>query len=297
MRATHLLPLLLPAAQATKVLLPLYVYPSWQGWWDNVYAAIAAHPGVPFQVILNPDNGPGGGGGGGGGPQPGFNSDWAAGVARLNAHPNVQTFGYVYTGYGARPAADVDADVDAWAAWNDDGASAAGPGDISVRGVFFDEVPNWSGRRGGDDVGFMAGRAAHARARFNATTTTTTTTTMDFQTIYNVGARVAHPEYFAAAGDGGADYVVVYENYAAAYDPSVVLRDNVPASAALAARSSVLLHDFVAAGLPASDVAAWLGDLVGAGLGSANVLDYGYDRANTADGPADIGSVAEMLSS
>lgn len=313
-RVTFFSPLLLslllgPAAvQATNVLLPLYVYPSWQGWWDNVYAAIAANPTATFQVILNPDSGPGASDGDGNPPEPGYNSDWVAAVARLNAHPNVQTLGYAHTGYGARDDADVDADVAAWAAWN---TAYAGPENISVHGIFFDEVPNWPGRRGRADVRYMAAREAYAREQFNvsaarpsfsSTSSSSASSTSSsssspssffFQTIYNVGAQVIHPEYFSLA-----DSVVVYENYASEYASAGdgVLRDNVPAG--LAARSSILLHDFVSDDdLPAGDVEAWLQSWVDAGLGGANILDYGYDQANTADALADIGSVARILSS
>lgn len=306
-----LLALLGPAARATSILLPLYVYPSWEGWWDNVYAAIAANPTATFQVILNPDNGPGGGNGNAAA-TPGYNIDWVAGVARLNAYPNVQTLGYAHTSYGARDAADVDADVAAWAAWN----TYAGPENIAVHGIFFDEVPNWTGRKGRADVHYMAAREAHARAQFNVSSwrpdfssssrwrgrgdknshshsrPPAPSSSFSFQTVFNVGTQVVHPEYFAQA-----DSVVVYENYASAYasDADSVLRNNVPAG--LAARSSILLHDFVSASLPAGDVEAWLRSWVDAGLGSADILDYGYDQANTADAPADIGSVASILSS
>lgn len=305
-----LLALLGPAAQATSILLPLYVYPSWQGWWDNVYAAIAANPTATFQVILNPENGPGNGAAA----TPGYNSDWVAGVARLNGYPNVQTLGYAHTSYGARPAADVDADVAAWAAWN----TYAGPENISVHGIFFDEVPNWTGRKGRADVRYMAAREAHARSQFNVSSSwrpdfsstssgwrgrgkknphaanwpPSSSSSSSFQTIFNVGTQVVHPEYFAQA-----DSVVVYENYASEYasNGDSVLRDNVPTR--FAARSSILLHDFVSANLDAGDVEAWLRSWVDAGLGSADIVDYGYDQANTADAPADIGSVARVLSS
>lgn len=288
MRAKYLLSLLLPAVQATKVLLPLYVYPSWQGWWDNVYTAIAANRNVSFQIILNPSNGPGGN-------TPGYNSDWIAGVARLNAYPNVQTLGYVHTSYNARSTADVQTDIAAWAGWN----TYAGA-NISVHGIFFDEVPNWSGTKGRNDVGYMAGVTAYARSQFSPRVLSSSSPSQKAVFYYNVGTKSVHAEYFAA---GMADYVIVYENYASAYyqaaapaapAASSVLSANVPAG--MANKSSILLHDFALSNLPAANVQSWLRSFEAAGLGSANILDYGYDQANTADAPADIGSVARILS-
>lgn len=287
MRATHIIPLLLHSAQATNVLLPLYVYPSWQGWWNNVYTAIAANPHLLFQVILNPDNGPGSGS------SPGYNSDWVTGVATLNSYPNVQTLGYVSTSWGARSASDVDADVATWAAW--DSSVTSGSGNISVAGIFFDEVPNWTGSKGTSDVSYMTARSTNARSQFAAASSPP----YRFQVVYNVGTQVVHSEYFGTVSStgAGADLVVVYENYASAYNPSTVLANNVPSSSALAARSAVLIHDFVDAELSSSTVASWLDGLRGAGVGSANILDYGYDKANSADAPAAIGTVAGILSS
>lgn len=284
MHPKYFVPLLLPAVQATKVLLPLYVYPSWQGWWNNVYTAIATNPNVTFQVILNPSNGPGGS-------TPGYNSDWVTGVTKLNSYPNVLTLGYVYTSYSARPTADVQTDVAAWAGWNTYTAGAAGgAANISVHGIFFDEVPNWTGPRGRNDVAYMAGVTAHARSQFTQSWSSSSQTVF----YYNVGTKTVHAEYFSA---GMADSVVVYENYASAYragGASSVLSANVPAG--MANKSSILLHDFGSSGLPASNVESWLRSFQDADLGSANILGYGYDQANTADGPADIGSVARILS-
>lgn len=185
MQAKYLLFLFSSAVQATKVLLPLYIYPSWQGWWNNVFAAVGANPNVTFQIILNPLNGPGG-------TTPGYNSDWVAGVSRLNSYRNVHTLGYVHTSYNARDRADVEADVAAWAGWN-----AYVARNISVNGIFFDEVPNWATPRNGkNDVAYMANLTAYSKAQFGARAPR-------FQTIYNVGTKSVHPEYFTQA-----DYVV-----------------------------------------------------------------------------------------
>lgn len=185
MQALHLLFLSLSAVQATKVLLPLYVYPSWQGWWNNIYTTVAANPNITFQIILNPSNGPGG-------DTPGYNSDWVTGVSKLNSYYNVHTLGYVHTSYNQRTLADVKTDVAAWAGWNTYKAQ-----NISVNGVFFDETPNWNPSQNGiNDIDYMGNLTAYAKAQFN-------TTAPRFATIFNVGTKTVHPEYFHQA-----DYVV-----------------------------------------------------------------------------------------
>lgn len=271
MKTVSLLVLLLSTstALATKLLLPLYVYPSFEGWWDNVYTAIGNNPDVEFQIIINPSNGPGGS-------TPGYNSDWISGVAQLNAFPNVHTFGYVYTSYNARAETDVDQDTADWALWNTYGGA-----NISVNGIFFDEAPNWTGGQGAGDVAYMTSITRYAESQFAGQSA--------FQVIYNTGANPVHPEYFVLA-----DYTVVFENYATAFN-SDVLDKNVPSGQA--DKASILLHDFMASKLPDEAVQDWLDQIVAAGIGSANILDYGYDQANSADKPADVESVAGFLSS
>jgi hypothetical protein len=46
------------AVCATGVILPLYTWPS-DGAWDPVYDALVAYPEVDFNVIVNPNSGPG----------------------------------------------------------------------------------------------------------------------------------------------------------------------------------------------------------------------------------------------
>lgn len=232
-----------------------------------MYTAIEDHPDVDFHIILNPSNGPGGS-------TPGYNSDWVTSVAKLNAYPNVHTFGYVYTSYNARTVADVKADTVDWAGWN--GYSGA---NISVNGIFFDEVPNWTGSQGAGDVSYMNSVTDFAKSQFGG----------NFKVIYNPGVKPVHQEYFDLA-----DYTVVFENYASAFDGSDVLEENVPSGKE--DKASILLHDFIGGDLPDEKVEEWLGSIADAGFGSANILNYGYDQANSVDAPAGLGTVAGHLS-
>lgn len=261
--------------QATQLLVPLYLDPS-QGIqdgsptaWNTIYTAVANNPSTQFQIILNPNNGPGNS-------KPGYNNEYITGVAKLNAYPNVHTFGYVYTSYGARATAAVQTDIARWANWNNYTAK-----DISVKGIFFDEVPNHT-KKGNTDVAYMGALQSYTRSLFSRIPT--------FQTFYNVGDLCAHTEYF----NNMADYVCIFEDVASKYS-NAVLSTRLPAG--MAAKSCVLLINYMASGLPSANVSSMLRYFVNAGIGSANILDYGYDQANTGDAPANVGTVARILSS
>lgn len=44
---------------STGIIIPLYVWPTDESTWSPVYNAISSHPNIQFQVIVNPDSGPG----------------------------------------------------------------------------------------------------------------------------------------------------------------------------------------------------------------------------------------------
>jgi len=111
------------AGGATGTIVPLYSAPG-SGTWDAVAAAKRAHPSVPILAVINPNNGPG----------TAALSDYMAGVSKLTA-AGVKVIGYVFTSYGARPAADVQADMARW--------RNLYPG---VSGIFFDEMVNKPGQ-------------------------------------------------------------------------------------------------------------------------------------------------------
>lgn len=182
----------------------------------------------------------------------------------------------MHTSYAGRTTTAVNTDIARWANWNTYTAK-----NIAIKGIFFDEVPNFT-KKGNTDVAYMNTLQTYAKSQFNKTE--------NFQTFYNIGTTCAHPEYFTNM----ADYVCVFEDSATLYSPSV-LSGRIPAGKA--AQTCVLLIDYVASGLPAANVQTWLQQFAGMGIGAANILSYGYDQANTGDAPADIGTVAGILSS
>ena len=131
MKSLILLALYSFALPATSIfiLLPLYVYPGTSASaWANVTAAIAAYPTVQWQIIINPNSGPG---------TTSYPSDpnYITGISNLNKYPNVITLGYIDTAYASRTYSSVVSDIDVYAKW----ASYANA-NISIGGIFFDDV-------------------------------------------------------------------------------------------------------------------------------------------------------------
>lgn len=79
--------------RALQVLFPLYIYPTDCAVsrdvcvWKPLYDALDAFPTLQFNVVVNPNSGPG--------DDTLPDSNYVAAVAALNAYPNVQTIGYV----------------------------------------------------------------------------------------------------------------------------------------------------------------------------------------------------------
>lgn len=44
---------------STGILIPLYIWPEDDSTWAPVFNAITAYPDIRFQIIVNPDSGPG----------------------------------------------------------------------------------------------------------------------------------------------------------------------------------------------------------------------------------------------
>lgn len=109
------------ATPKVKALVPAYFYPTW--WegspWDDLNQAASR---IPIEAIMNPASGPG----------LAQNPDYLQAVAGLRASGG-KVIGYVSTGYGSRPMADVIADIRAYLSWYD------------VDGIFLDEMGNQAG--------------------------------------------------------------------------------------------------------------------------------------------------------
>jgi hypothetical protein len=110
-------------------LIPAYVPP-------HALVELVRASARPRLLVINPSNGPGG--------EPTL--AYRAAV-RTAQRAGARVLGYVHTTYGARPAADVVADIDRYTSW------------YGVDGVFLDEVSSDGAR-----VGYYAALARHIRA-------------------------------------------------------------------------------------------------------------------------------------
>ena len=102
------------AHAALTAIVQAYFYPVPNSPWDNLNAAASR---IPVTAIMNPGSGPGN----------------IQDSNYVNAVDNLRTaggkvIGYVPTTWGARPAADVKADIDKYVSW------------YNIDGIFFDEM-------------------------------------------------------------------------------------------------------------------------------------------------------------
>lgn len=152
----------LPTTHSLFILLPLYLYPDDSASaWTNVTAAIAAYSTVQWQVIVNPENGPGTTAS-----QP-SDPNYITAISKLNGYANVKTLGYVDTKYTQRAYSAVTSDIDVYASW-----ASYTDADISIDGIFFDDVNNTASNPAMAAVStYMRNASAHAYDTLPSTVT------------------------------------------------------------------------------------------------------------------------------
>jgi hypothetical protein len=93
-----------PARAELGALVPAYFYPAGSvnlGYWSQLDQAAQR---INVDVIVNPANGPG----------TATDSNYLAQIQALNTTPHGEAFGYIATGFGARPLGDVETDIQRW---------------------------------------------------------------------------------------------------------------------------------------------------------------------------------------
>ncbi|WPH02251.1 Hypothetical protein R9X50_00510700 [Acrodontium crateriforme] len=188
------------------VLLPLYIYPNPLSSWDPLVTAAKAYPSVPFNVVINPENGPRGA-------CPDYSPDtyYRDAIAELNALPNVSLLGYVHTATSStcgtsgtdicvcsQTQAALQKNITLYQNWPTNNCSTNNVKDIHVDGIFIDEAPGANG----SCVAYMQ----------NITTFAKKTLTRGNTVLFNAGTAV-NESYWAIP-----DYINVFENTEAAYD-------------------------------------------------------------------------------
>jgi len=121
---------LLQPVISVYVLLPLYIYPyddAGTFLWQPVIKAVAAHPHVQWQIIINPDSGPGSS------KYP--DSQYITAVSKLHKYSNVKMIGYVDTAYTRQKITEVQKQISLYAGWAKHTRE-----NITLSGIFFDDV-------------------------------------------------------------------------------------------------------------------------------------------------------------
>ncbi|SLM40199.1 Spherulation-specific family 4 [Lasallia pustulata] len=199
---------------ATSILLPLYIYPL-SGAWTPIFNAIASTPTVHWQVVVNPNSGPG--------PANAYpSSDYITAINQLNSYKNVETIGYVRTNYTNRPCSEVTADIQTYAYWATYQVTNA---NISVNGIFFDEAP-------------YANLAALIQYMSNVSsfaydTIPTPATTV----IFNPGTSATALQYFNYA-----QTIIEFEDFYTAYQNQTTI--NSFPSGGVRKQSAVVVHNY-----------------------------------------------------
>ena len=180
------------------IIFPLYLYPGdIAAAWNDVFNTIEGYPGAQWQVVVNPNSGPG---------TTGYPSDsnFISGIAKLNSYSNVNTVGYVDTSYGNKDVSAVNAETDVYASW------AGYPGaNIAIGGIYFDDV---SSEETSSIYSYYQTVAAHARSSFKSSA----------HVVFNPGYR-APTQLFSYA-----DTIVEFEDSLANYEGKGII-DQIPA--------------------------------------------------------------------
>ena len=182
------------------IIFPLYLYPGDNGTaWNDLTKTIQAYPGVQWQIIVNPNSGPG---------TTSYPSDpnIINGIAKLNSYSNVNTVGYVDTAHGQRDQSLVNAETDVYASWA--GYTSA---NIAIGGIYFDDV---SSEQTSSMYSYYQAVAAHARSSMKNTSST--------HVVFNPGYR-APTQLFSYA-----DTIVEFEDSLANYESEGII-DQIPA--------------------------------------------------------------------
>ncbi|KAL0943574.1 uncharacterized protein CTRU02_201460 [Colletotrichum truncatum] len=294
----HFTTLISTASATVNILLPLYVYPindlqkPYDGTvdWKATIAAIDAHPDLTFNVIINPNSGP---------PfanEAGTKIDWAKWIGQINQRPNAVTLGYISTLGTVQPQprsiSIVTQGVDTYASWttaNDwDGISW----NISINGIFFDEVNT--------DPSHLQYYTQISNYAKSATGTVVLNPGVAVNpassSLYNVADAILSIETCYTA-DQNAPQDRCPRNTYTPFTPASL--NSLPSNAAQRAKSAVLIHDFYDSWQPyqAASISTLQTDInaiVAKGVHSLYVTQWGYNESFTRE-PASVGTVSNLL--
>lgn len=181
--------LLCALANAGKIMVPAYFYPSTtSGVCTDANFIELASQGSCVIAIVNPANGPG----------TSLNSDYDICLDSISTAGN-QVFGYVYSGYGSRSMSAIETDIDRWQNYYGDYLS----------GIFVDET-----------VTFWQIDSTN-EAFYDDIFDYIKSTNAAWEIIINPGT--VSPSQFVDGTNVRVDYAVMFENDYDRYDPATAL--------------------------------------------------------------------------
>lgn len=206
------------AISALAVALPLYLWPSKTAWapYDQTFGA---NPHVKFNVIVNPNDGPG--------PKV-LDPAYVQGVQMLNSHSNIRSYGYVHTQHATRDIGEVIADIDQYSYWH-------GNYSINIGGIFIDEAPDGTDPLTGKstmthDLQYMNQLYTHIKARMpqgHAQVWTNPGTPVDARFYQYADTLTAYETYYSGWADAQSDIPNAYKS-----KTSIMLLNTDPSMAA-----------------------------------------------------------------
>lgn len=283
----------------TALLVPYYISPyTWKADWDALISTIDKHPALDFHVIVNNGNGPpyNSSLAESGSPTPRDLIDWADHLGHVNARSNAQIIGYVYTGFGGRDAAFVKQGIDDYAKWKTQKNWGGVDQDISIHGIFFDEINTDPAQlqRNLDLTRYAKAAVAGGLVVLNPGVAVQSGSETLFDAADSIlNLETCYTKDHDKAHDGTEPRCHL------GYTPFTgASLDSLPSNSTQLSRSSVVVHDFYETWSPyvpaskstfESDVAA----IVKKGVHSFYVAQYGY-QGNFTIGPASISEVARV---
>ncbi|KAI1762434.1 spherulin 4-like cell surface [Hypoxylon sp. FL1150] len=287
------------AAANTGILLPLYEYPSGDAGiadWNAAIAAAAAHPDVPFYVIINDNNGPPYS------PNPPTEiTDFAPFLGAFNALSNAKLIGYIATSYGGKSDSDVETAVDQYAAWTTAAGSNSTTYDIHIDGIFFDEINTVTSQ-----LTHNTAITQYAKSKFTGPVVLNPGTFVESgsESLFDVADAILDIEACYTHSTGRLDYGgYACDNSSSDYVAfTPALLDQIGTNLTHLNKSAVVVHDFYETWLPyqaaskctlQTDIKA----IVAKGLHSLYFAQLGYNSNFTGAEPASITTVTQLLAS
>ncbi|KAK1751242.1 Spherulation-specific family 4-domain-containing protein [Echria macrotheca] len=288
------------ASATTGIMLPIYRYPIGEGKpdWDAVIQAATDHPKLPFYIVVDNNKGA---------PYdknpPENLVDWAAALGALNPKDNVFTLGYISTNHSTRTLADVERGIDQYAAWTTQAGWDGVVADVSLDGIFFDEIETNPSR-----LSYNKNISTYARSTLSARNRTTPTVVVlnpgvpvqsGSESLFDLVDAIVQIETCHAplSAAGGATDDGIPRCPVNGYTPFSSSSLNV-ISSQYASKSSVLVHDYYESWTPyvpgsEASLEADVKAIIDKKVHSFYITQYGYN-ANFTEAPASITNVARL---